>query len=111
MAARAKERVSALGESVTRHQARNRKADREYHAFEEQMLVAEQIARLLIAYRMKHNLTQRQLGDSLGMKESAISRLESGQHTPSVNTICRITAGLKKKLVFADARERKAVSA
>jgi ribosome-binding protein aMBF1 (putative translation factor) len=105
MAVDARGKVSPVGDGIAQHRAHRRKADPKYRAFEEQARVAEQIARLLIKYRMDHNLTQRQLGDHLDMKESAISRLESGQHTPSVSTICRITATLEKRLVFADALE------
>jgi ribosome-binding protein aMBF1 (putative translation factor) len=52
--------------------------------------VAEQIARLLIGYRQRNDLTQAQLASQLGMKESAVSRLESGEHVPNFSTLARI---------------------
>lgn len=48
--------------------------------------MAETVARFLIGYRQKHGLTQAQLGVRLEMKESAISRLESGDHVPNADT-------------------------
>jgi ribosome-binding protein aMBF1 (putative translation factor) len=55
--------------------------------------VAEKVARLRIGCRQRHNLTQAQLGAFFGMKESAISRLESGEHVPNFETLARIASG------------------
>ncbi|MDO4571548.1 MAG: helix-turn-helix transcriptional regulator [Planctomycetia bacterium] len=55
--------------------------------------------RQLIQYRIDHNLTQAQLAERLGMKQSALARLESGQTVPTLRTLQRIARGLEKKLV------------
>lgn len=49
--------------------------------------LARTIAHLVIAYRADHNLTQMQLADRLDMRQSAVARLESGEHAPTVPTL------------------------
>ncbi len=76
--------------------------------------MAETIARFLIAYRQRYHLTQAQLGARLGMKESAISRLESGDHVANADTLQRITDGCHAEVTFAIAETtatRESVSA
>jgi len=63
--------------------------------------MAETIARFLIGYRQRHGLTQAQLGERLGMKESAISRLESGDHVANADTLQRIAGGCHAEVTFA----------
>ncbi len=66
--------------------------------------MAEKVARLLIGYRQRHGLTQAQLAAALGMKESALSRLESGEHVPNFETLARVAEGCNVDVVldFAD---------
>jgi ribosome-binding protein aMBF1 (putative translation factor) len=61
-----------------------------YRAARLRFAVAEKVARLLIGYRQQHALTQAQLASALDMKESAVSRLESGEHVPNIATLGRI---------------------
>ncbi len=63
--------------------------------------MAETIARFLIGYRQRHSLTQAQLGARLGMKDSAISRLESGDHVANADTLQRIKEGCSAEVTFA----------
>lgn len=81
--------VSPLG---TDHSvaAEDRARDHVYRAARLRFAVAEKVARLLIGFRQKHGLTQAQLAAALGMKESAVSRLESGEHIPNFTTLARI---------------------
>src|ERR1700728_2303250 len=67
-----------------------RAGDPGYRAALLRFAVAEKVARLLIGYRQQHALTQAQLACALGMKESAVSRLESGDHVPNIATLGRI---------------------
>ena len=60
--------------------------------------LAAHFARQLAALRAAAGETQRQLGARLGMTESMISRLERGDHTPSLRTLCRIAAGFGRRL-------------
>lgn len=95
-------RVSPLGESIDDDHRRNLQ-DKSYRDATLKYEVAEQIARLLIGYRLEHQLTQRQLGERLGTTESGVSRLESGQHTPNLDTLSRILRVLGKRIEFAEA--------
>ncbi len=63
--------------------------------------MSETTARFLISYRQRHRLTQAQLGVRLGMKESAISRLESGDHVANADTLQRIAVGCHAEVTFA----------
>ncbi|MHB1219739.1 MAG: helix-turn-helix transcriptional regulator [Alphaproteobacteria bacterium] len=52
--------------------------------------LAAQCARKLLDLRANSAETQKQLATRLGMTESMISRLERGDHVPSLKTLCRI---------------------
>jgi transcriptional regulator with XRE-family HTH domain len=64
--------------------------------------VARQCARKLFELRGQTGQTQKQLAARLGMTESMISRLESGDHVPSLKTLCRIAEvfGRQLEIVF-----------
>lgn len=53
-----------------------------------------QVARL----RMQRGLTQKQLADLLGTKQSSIARLESGNSEPSLSFLRRVVQALGAKL-------------
>jgi ribosome-binding protein aMBF1 (putative translation factor) len=52
--------------------------------------VANQLAILIIRYRVEHGLTQTALARQLGIKQPAVARLEAGDHEPSVATLARL---------------------
>ena len=56
--------------------------------------VANQLAILLIQYRVDHGLTQTALARKLGMSQPAVARLESGDHAPSLATLGRLSTVL-----------------
>jgi transcriptional regulator with XRE-family HTH domain len=60
--------------------------------------LAAQCARKLLELRSHTGKTQKQLAIRLGMTESMISRLESGDHVPSLKTLCRIADGFGRHL-------------
>jgi transcriptional regulator with XRE-family HTH domain len=60
--------------------------------------IAAQCARQLSALRADSNETQKELAQRLGMTESMISRLERGDHVPSVKTLCRIADAFGRRL-------------
>jgi transcriptional regulator with XRE-family HTH domain len=55
---------------------------------------ANQVAVTIIRWRTEHDLTQAKLADLLGMRQPNIARLESGEHTPSLETLGRISSQL-----------------
>lgn len=60
-----------------------------------------QLTRSLIAARMASNMTQKQLADKSGVRQSNISRIESGSCSPTVATLQALAEGLGKKLVIS----------
>lgn len=64
-----------------------------------------EIAWLLIKYRMEQGLTQQELAERVGTSYSQISRIESGRHATSINTLLRIAHALDLKLVLGFRRE------
>ena len=64
--------------------------------------IAAQCARRLLELRDDSGETQKQLATRLGMTESMISRLERGDHVPSLATLCRIADafGLRLEIAF-----------
>jgi len=56
--------------------------------------LARAVARLLVAYRVEHGLTQTGLARQLRMHQPAVARLESGDHTPSLETLWRLASRL-----------------
>jgi transcriptional regulator with XRE-family HTH domain len=60
--------------------------------------IAAQCARRLLELRTDTGLTQRELAKRLAMTESMISRLERGDHVPSLATLCRIADAFGRRL-------------
>lgn len=66
----------------------------EYKALEPEYEVIKQI----IQARTEQNLTQKDLAERIGMKQSNISRLESGEYNPTVDFLKKVADGLGKEL-------------
>lgn len=60
--------------------------------------IAADCARRLLELRRLTGETQKQLATRLGMTESMISRLERGDHLPSLSTLCRIADAFDRRL-------------
>ena len=60
--------------------------------------IAAQCARRLLELRARTGETQKQLANRLRMTESMISRLERGDHIPSLRTLCRIADAFGRRL-------------
>ena len=54
--------------------------------------------RAMISARLDSHMTQRELAEKTGIRQSNISRIESGLCSPTVETLSRIAAGLGKQL-------------
>ena len=100
MLAMPRSRVSPIGAAVAADIRRHAKADAEYRKVRARFARAEAVARLLIQFRMKHNLTQEQLAQRMGTSAPAISRLESGTHVPSLTTLSRLAEAAGEHLVI-----------
>lgn len=110
-------RSSAIGTPVP--DARRRRAERSaaYRAEQRRLAQFEELARLVIKHRAALGLSQRELAERVGTSHSAISRIESGRHKTSVDTLQRIAGALGLRLVLgfesgpADRPVRELVSA
>jgi transcriptional regulator with XRE-family HTH domain len=60
----------------------------------ERTAVARLVAAQLIEYRADHKLSQKKLGELIGMKQPYITRLESGEHNPDIETLIKISRAL-----------------
>lgn len=60
--------------------------------------LAAQCAHRLLELRTHTRETQKQLAKRLAMTESMISRLERGDHVPSLATLCRIADAFGRRL-------------
>jgi transcriptional regulator with XRE-family HTH domain len=75
--------------------------DARYRRALEQLLPYERIARLVIGLRMELGISQDELARRVGTSASAIARLESGQHHPSVETLRRVASAMNRELVIS----------
>lgn len=67
---------------------------KEYDALELEFSIIEQV----IKKRLEKGLTQKQLAEKVGTKQSAIARLEGGNSNPSVAFLSKIAKALGSKL-------------
>jgi DNA-binding XRE family transcriptional regulator len=74
--------------------------DPAYHAALEALRPYEAMARAIIRLRMELDISQEELARRVGTSPSAIARLESGRHRPSVETLRRIAAAFDRALVI-----------
>lgn len=82
--------------SVPMKQSKRRPA--RHRAINDNAAIAAQCARKLLALRGQARETQKQLAWRLRMTESMISRLERGDHVPSLKTLCRIADAFGRNL-------------
>ena len=69
---------------------------KEYDALEPYYQLASQ----LIKARAKKGLSQKQLAEKIGTKQSAIARLESGSANPSVSFLERMASATGSELII-----------
>jgi ribosome-binding protein aMBF1 (putative translation factor) len=65
----------------------------------ERTALARAVANAIVAYRTAHRLSQGALATKLGMKRPAISRLELGEHNPSIETLERLAKVLGLRFI------------
>jgi len=86
--------VSPLGGNAREAAARRRSSDPKYAELEKKHEVALAVADLVILHRTRVGLTQEKLASRMGTSVSAISRLESGFHVPSLETLRKLALAL-----------------
>ena len=69
----------------------------EYDALEPEY----QLIRQIIKARAEKNMTQKELAEKIGTKQSSIARLEGGTYNPSFQFLQKVAVALNKKLSVA----------
>src|SRR5712692_7420766 len=90
MLASVKKTSSPTGTTLNAARRKRTAESAEYRRERERLEPSEKLARAVIQLRMRQNLTQEQLAGRIGTTASAISRLESGQHVPSIETLRKL---------------------
>ena len=75
--------------------------DPEFKAEHEATKAEFEVMRALIAARSEANLTQRELAERSGVRQSNISRIENGTSIPNIATLQALAAGMNKRLVIS----------
>lgn len=70
----------------------------EFAAEYEQLRPEYEAIRAVIAARIENNITQEELAQRTGIRQSNISRIESGAVSPTIETLARLASGLGKTL-------------
>jgi DNA-binding XRE family transcriptional regulator len=90
-----------VGQSAAEASSRRARRSAEYREELTRLGRYEELARQIIALRMRHNLSQGTLAERTGTTKSAISRLESGRHAPNVATLEKIASAFGGHLVIS----------
>lgn len=91
---------SPIGGSVEAHVAERRARSRTYRDTQDRLRPFEELARVVIMRRAQLGLTQQELADRMGTTKSVISRIESGQHRTSTDTLRRLAEALDGRAVI-----------
>ena len=70
----------------------------EFAAEYEQLRPEYEAIRAVIAARIENNITQEELAQRTGIRQSNISRIDSGAVSPTIETLARLASGLGKTL-------------
>jgi len=93
------EQVSPIGKSVADDLKESLK-DPEFKAEYERLAPYEELARIVIMRRAALGLTQAELAARMGTTASAISRVESGQHATSPQTLKKLANAFGARAVL-----------
>jgi ribosome-binding protein aMBF1 (putative translation factor) len=101
--------VSPIGARVADDIAEWEANDPEFRALRQRRPYAD-LAKLIIRLRTVEGLSQEELARRMGTTKAAISRLESGRHRPTVETLRRLAEAVGGRLtitiVMPDSSER-----
>lgn len=92
--------VSPIGRTADEVSRDHAGRDPVYRSIREERAPFQEIAWLLIKYRMDHGLTQEELAQRVGTSSSQIARIESGRHATTLTTLRRIAHALGLKLII-----------
>ncbi|HLP48549.1 MAG TPA: helix-turn-helix transcriptional regulator [Candidatus Kapabacteria bacterium] len=76
----------------------NLETDPEFKEIWEKNTQKRELVKTIIALRIKEHLTQEDLAEKMGTRQSAISRLENGNYNPSIDFLFRLAKALNRKV-------------
>lgn len=90
---------SPIGSTTQQARRRRARASAAYQVEQRRLAQFEELARLVIRLRAALGISQKELARRVGTSHSAISRLESGHHKTSVETLQRVAEALGVRFV------------
>lgn len=91
---------SPIGSTAEQARRRRARGSAAYRAEQQRLTQFEELARLLIKHRAALGISQKDLARRVGTSYSAISRLESGRHKASVETLQRVAEALGVRFIL-----------
>jgi len=91
--------VSPIGAHVADDIAEWEARDPEFRAERERMRPYADLAKFVVRLRAREGLSQEELARRMGTTKAAISRLESGRHRPTMETLRRLAEALGGRLL------------
>jgi ribosome-binding protein aMBF1 (putative translation factor) len=91
---------SPIGTTVQDHIEHTRSQSQRYRDAQDRLRPFEQLARVVIMRRARLGLSQQDLAKRMGTTASVISRIESGQHRTSTETLRRLAEALEGHAVL-----------
>jgi len=91
---------SPVGSTARQARRRRAAASPAYRAEQRRLAQFEDLARLVIKHRAALGISQQELAHRVGTSHSAISRLESGRHKTSVETLQRVAGALGVRFIL-----------
>ncbi|MBO0685006.1 MAG: helix-turn-helix domain-containing protein [Candidatus Dormibacteraeota bacterium] len=91
---------SPIGQSLQAYIA-GAELDEQYRDARVRLSPFEQVARLLIRYRMDHGLSQTQLARRAGISQQVVARIETGHHHVNLDTVAKVAVALQQRLLIA----------
>jgi ribosome-binding protein aMBF1 (putative translation factor) len=89
-----------IGSSAIASARRRARTSATYRREQRRLGPYEEIARLVIRHRLDQGLTQQELAERMQTSHSAISRIESGRHKTSAQTLQRLAEALGLRFVM-----------
>ena len=72
--------------------------DPEFAKAWEETEIEYEIKTMLIKARLENNMTQKELSEKSGIRQSNISRIEKGTCVPTIHTLCEIAKSYGKRI-------------
>lgn len=71
--------------------------DPDFRAYWARTTLAQAVALAVVKYHAEHNLSQADLAERLRTRQSNVARLEAGEHTPTLETLLRLSSVLGRE--------------